>query len=89
MRLSYAGRSFLWVSIAAIHALALSNSLVHLVRVNLGGIADVGVVEEVLNTENDLGSASNGEENLTCLIEMAGFQDFSSSRMLRQMVPDG
>lgn len=63
--------------------------LEHLICVNLSRVADVGVVEQVLDTKHNLMLVQSLGDQLTCLIVIAGFQDFSSSRMDRQIVPEG
>jgi len=72
-----------------LRAQQLANSLEHLVGVNLGRVANVGVVEQVLDTEHNLMSALDSINKLTCLMVICGFHDFSSSRIERQMVPEG
>jgi hypothetical protein len=80
-------------------------SLEHLVRVNLSGIRDIWVVQQVLDAENELHvsafhsiiprAVESGDPEqreaceLTCLMVIAGFHCFSSSRIDKQIVPEG
>ena len=67
----------------------------HGVRLALRRIIDIRVVEQFLDTQQDLPpqvSAAEIEKKATrhtCLIVIPGFQPFSSSRIDKQTVPDG
>lgn len=69
--------------------------LEHRVSVALRWIVHIRVVEEILDSEDNLGGENQLREVepvspvLTCLMVSPGFHDFSSSRMDRQTVPDG
>lgn len=72
MRLSYAGRSFLFRSAHQNGLKLRPHSLVHLVCVDLGGVSDVGVVQEILNTEHNLGSVDATPVTITHLLDRDG-----------------
>ena len=73
------------------------HALEHRVSITLRGIVYIRIVQEFLDTEKHLGDSRvsvsayspYGFFGRTCLIVMAGFQDFSSSRIDRQTVPEG
>lgn len=70
-------------------------ALEHGVSFALSRVIDVGIVQKVLNSQKNLimfvchSYAEKVVSQRTCLIVIAGFQDFSSSRIDKQTVPDG
>jgi len=69
---------------------AARNALQQRVSVNLRRVVEIGVTQELLDTARiSVRDAAPTHPSAICLSVIAGFQDFSSLRMLRQMVPDG
>ena len=66
----------------------------HGIGLTLSRIVDVRIRKKVLDPKKDLTRDVNKirmrmNDWRTCLIVIAGFQDFSSSKIDRQTVPDG
>ena len=80
---------------ARIDRLWIRGILKHGISITLSRIVHIWVIQEVLNPKQDLTSKLTEAENRrvirgrACLIVIAGFHDFSSSKMERQTVPDG
>lgn len=72
-------------------------SLEHCIRVALRWIVHIWIVQKFLDSKKHLHGWEYGCEaraivygkRRTCLMVIAGFQDFSSSRIDRHTVPDG